>query len=445
MKPFHLFNRNYRKKMNLKIPLFLFLLYFFCSCHHQQEQIVNTSFIDSLITNYSQSSVSKANEQEILFWKSRINTDKPGMVNEAKYASALAIRFRINGDIKDIKAADSVLWKIDSVFNHKEASVYLSMVSHCISQHKFKDADIYLQKAKSLGIKPYESYAASFDVDFELGRYLQAEYELKTIQSPSDFGYFFRRSKWEHYNGNLDSAIAAMRKAYELAGSDITLEQAALSNTADLYLHAGDIQKAADMYKQSIQLDAADMHSIMGLGWIALVHDKNDSLAERIFHFVGSRSMLPDPLLKLEQAAEQKNDSNMQKKYAAEFIKNVSDPAYGNMYNKYLIDLYTGIMNDPAKAESIAQKEISSRPTPQTYAWYVWCLFCNHKENEAYKTFEEYVSGKPLEGPELYWMGKMMLGLNKGYNAKEFFKAADKNRFDLSPGKIADLDKNLEE
>lgn len=36
-----------------------------------------------------------------------------------------------------------------------------------------------------------------------------------------------------------------------------------------------------------------------------------------------------------------------------------------------------------------------------------------------------------------------MQGLNKSYNAEEFFKAADKNRFDLSPGMIAELDSIL--
>jgi len=59
--------------------------------------------------------------------------------------------------------------------------------------------------------------------------------------------------------------------------------------------------------------------------------------------------------------------------------------------------------------------------------------------------YEKFVSGKPLEGLELYWMGKIMQGLNKGYNANEFFKAAEKNKYDLSPAKIKDLEKNLEE
>src|SRR5438093_12554285 len=115
------------------------------------------------------------------------------------------------------------------------------------------------------------------------------------------------------------------------------------------------------------------------------------------------------------------------------------------MYNKYLIDLYTGILHDPAKAEAIAKKELENRNTPQTYAWYVWSLFANNKKEEAYNTYEKFVSGKPLEGLELYWMGKLMQGLNKGYNAQQFFKAAEKNKYDLSPNKAKDLEKTLGE
>ncbi|MBK7885555.1 MAG: hypothetical protein IPJ81_18475 [Chitinophagaceae bacterium] len=122
-----------------------------------------------------------------------------------------------------------------------------------------------------------------------------------------------------------------------------------------------------------------------------------------------------------------------------------SDTMYGNMYNKYLIQLYTGILHDDAKAEEVAKKELENRTTPQTYSWYVWSLFCNNKIDEAYTVYKKNVSGKPLEGLELYWMGKLMKGLNKGYNANEFFKEAVKNRCDLSPSVVKDLDDLLKE
>ena len=99
-----------------------------------------------------------------------------------------------------------------------------------------------------------------------------------------------------------------------------------------------------------------------------------------------------------------------------------------------------------AKRKRIAGKrEIDNRATPQTYAWYVWCLYYNNKKDEAYKIYERNVSGRPLEGIELYWMGKFMKGLGKGYNANEFFKAAQKNKYDLSPSMMNDLEENLKE
>jgi hypothetical protein len=133
------------------------------------------------------------------------------------------------------------------------------------------------------------------------------------------------------------------------------------------------------------------------------------------------------------------------KKYAQMFADIAGDSIYETMYNKYLIELYTGILYDPAKAEAIAKYEISNRATPQTYAWYAWCLYFNNKKDKASKVYKEHVSGKPLEGIELFWMGKMMKGLGKGYNANEFFKAAEKNRYDLSPSMMKNLDDNLKE
>ena len=235
-----------------------------------------------------------------------------------------------------------------------------------------------------------------------------------------------------------------MIKAGEKAGNNRQLKQIAFSNAADLCVHNGNMEKAYRLYKESIETDAADFHSIIGLGWIALVHDKNDSLAEKIFSFVHQHTSSPDVLLKMEQVADARGDSISQKKWANEFVEQVTQPYYGNMYNKYLIGLYTGILNEPAKAVSLAEQEIKNRPTPQTYAWLAWTYLMNKDIDKAYSIFKPLVSGKPLEGLELYYMGKLMISMNKGYNAQQYFKAAFKNRYDLSPAQVKDLEKNLE-
>lgn len=424
----------------MKKILFAFTLITFFSCNHSAEKIVDTAFIDSLISNYTEPASVKNNAEEILFWKGRINPAIPGLVDESKYAANLIGRFQLKGDIKDVKTADSIVQKIDSLFNHKEASPYLSIVRHCILQHRFKEANAYLQSAIAIGIKPYETYSSLFDINFELGNYTLASQSLKAIRAENDYGYKFRQSKWEHYNGNFDSAVAAMQKAALLSGDNVSLRQAALSNTADLNLHNGNLQEANDLYIKSIRLDAGDLHSIMGLGWIALVHDKKDTLAEKIFRFVQIKTKAPDALFKLISVAQARENNVEEKELANQFVKYTGDSLYGNMYNKYLIELYADVLNEPVKAESIAKKELEGRSTPQTYSWYAYCLFKNNKEEEAFTIYRQHVTGKPLESLELYWIGKMLKGLHKGYDAKGYLSAAYSNRFDLSPAKIKDLE-----
>jgi len=420
--------------------IILAILFISCNNYHP---IVDKNFTDSLIAHYTLPAAVKANESDMAFWKNKINPNSVGMVNEARYASTLVGRFHLFGDVNDVRMADSVLLKVNAVYNEKEASPNLSLCANSILQHRFTEADSFLNKARKAGLKPYESLTASFDVDFEMGRYTNSASYVKQLKPYDDYGYFFRRSKLEHLNGAMDSAIQAMLSAASKAESSVYLKDVALANAADLYIHNAELDKAKDLYMRCIRMNSADYHSITGLGWIALVHDKNDSLARQLFEFVHSKNKLPDPLFKLYQMSEVKGDSSTVAKYANEFAAQSTDTIYGNMYNKYLIEVYTGILHNAAKAESIAANELKNRSTPQTNAWYVWTLYCNYKKDEAYKVFQQSVSGKPLEGLELYWMGKLMQGLGKGYNAQQFFKAAYKNKYDLSPAMAVDLEKAI--
>ncbi|MEO5593212.1 MAG: hypothetical protein ABIR15_19610 [Chitinophagaceae bacterium] len=412
----------------------------FISCKNEPAKIVDRAFSDSLIAHYNLPASVKATEDEIVFWKNRIDPQSTGLVNESRYASSLISRFHQFGDIQDIKTADSIMQKVNEAFNGRESSPNISLCGISILQHQFTKAGNYLEKARQLGLKKYEALTTSFDVDFELGRYTNATLYIKQLKPYADYGYFFRKSKLDHLNGQMDSAVQSMLTSASKAESSVYLKNVALANAADLYIHAGKLQQAYDLYKECIKVNSADFHSITGMGWIALVHDKNDTLAQQLFEFVHSKNKLPDPLFKLYQMAQQRGDSAATVNYARRFVDLATDTIYGNMYNKYVIELYAGILHDPAKAVTIAKRELLNRSTAQTNAWYAWSLFTDNKKEEAYQVYEQSVSGKPLEGLELYWMGKLMQGIGKGYNAKEFFKAAYKNKYDLSPAMVVDLE-----
>ncbi|MES1215402.1 MAG: hypothetical protein ABUT20_07795, partial [Bacteroidota bacterium] len=403
------------------------------SCNHQEKAIVDPVYVDSLLNNHTISESAKTNKGDLAFWEQRMDSIPDNYVNGPKYAAALSLRFRLIGNIRDLLKADSLMQQSNIAYQGKEDGILFTLANFATQQHHFKMAEEYAEKAAKAGDNKYGAKMAMFDAAFELGQYDIAGNIIRTLKPNDTYPYYFRRSKFEHFNGSLDSSIAYMLKAVEKSEGNRVMQQAAISNAADLCIHKGDLTESYKLFKESIAIDAADFHSIMGIGWIALVHDKNDSLATKIFEFAHNHLSSPDPLLKLMQVAELKGDSINQKEWAEEFAAQATQPVYGIMYNKYLIELYTGILNNPQKAVELSLKETENRITPQTYAWYAWSLALNNEKEKAYSIYNQYISGRPLEGLELYYMGKLMLSLNKGYNAQEFFKAAHKNRYDLSP------------
>jgi tetratricopeptide (TPR) repeat protein len=239
--------------------------------------------------------------------------------------------------------------------------------------------------------------------------------------------------------GNLDKATKSMEKAVELAGSNVYFQQAAISNLADLYAHSGEFEKANELYMKSLQIDASDLHSLAALGSIAFINDKKPDLARKIFDFVKSKTKSPDILLKYIALAQFEKDSLKLIDLATQFEKVVTVPQYGNMYNKYLIDLYAHILNTPKKMLEIAKIELVNRNTPQTQSWYSYALVKSGKKTLALDNYKKNISGKPLEGLELYYMAKTMDENKNTYQAKAFYEAAYKNRFDLDPSKREEL------
>jgi hypothetical protein len=405
---------------------------------------VDPAYIDSFIASYKPSQPVQVNAGDLAFWKARIDKGPESFVNEEKLAAALTTRFHYFNDIDDLKQADSLYSKINVQFKETDPGILLHLASVSMLQHRFREATAYLEKVRKLQAEPYAVNMMLFDADLELGQYEVADSLLKRNRLLKDYAYQFRQSRIDHYKGTLDSSISHMLQAADAAGSNEGLRQAALSNAADLYVHKGALKEAAALYRQCLTYNASDFHSLTGLGWLALVHDHQTTLAETIFSFVGRHSNNPDPVFKQIQAAEV-SDPNKAVVLARQFLSRVEQPEYGDMYNKYLIDLYTGVLRQPEKALAIARKEVTNRATPQTYAWLVWSLYQNRQMAEAQQLFTEQVSGRPLEALELYYIGMMMKGSRKDYNATQFLEAALENEYDLSPSKVKTIRKALEE
>jgi hypothetical protein len=419
----------------------LSLIILFVSCHSTTTPAVDPTYADSLMRHYAPNTMV---ENNLAFWQKRMETLPDNFVNGPEYAAALITAFRESGDINQLIKADSLVNQTNEANAGKEPGNWRGLANLAMMRHQFSQPANYLKQAVAIEGNSVPNAFLDFDISFETGNYSRAKELLAALKAGNEYGYLFRRSKYEHYKNSLDSAIACMKMAANQAGNNKSLQQLALSNAADLYIHKAGITEAVDLYEQCLQLNPCDLHSITGLGWIALVHDGNDSLAERLFQFVHSKTNSPDILLKLSQLEGFRENSARQTEYATRFVQIVTEPLYGKMYNKYLIDLYTGILPNAQKAVRLSQEEVNDRPTPQSYAWYAWSLFSNKEYDKAWKVYKGFVSGKPLEALELYYMGRMMQGMEKAYNAHEYFSAAWKNKYDLDPQKQQIIKKALD-
>lgn len=412
-----------------------------CASCSNRAPVIGQQFVDSLYHYYIPDSLLASNERELFFWHDRIRPGSADNISEAKYASGLINKFSLTGNIDYLNAADSVFKKIDTAFGHSLSAPLMSLVSLSIMHHRFSAANYFFNKACELGIKIYQQNILGFDVAFESGRYSEAAVYLKRVKSFGDYNYYFRRSKYDHLEGNTDSATSDLEHAVALAGTNSYLQNLAWSGLGDLLLHQGNSMASANALQQAIRINPADLHSILNLGWIALVYNEDTLQAGKLFQLALTRSRLPDPYYKLYQMAQWRHDTSQAISFAEQFEQSATSLKYENMYCKYLIELYTTVLQQPQKAETLSYTELSNRATPQTYTWYAYALLCNNKKEKAYQVFKEQVAGKPIEGTELYYAGKILKAAGHGFDAGRCFDAALQNRFDLSPFMLEDIRK----
>ena len=159
--------------------------------------------------------------------------------------------------------------------------------------------------------------------------------------------------------------------------------------------------------------------------------------------FVRSKTKAPDVLFKLSQLADLRGDRSMQKQWANEFASIVTDPAYGNMYNKYLITIYTTNKNDLNKALTIAEKEVESRPTPETFDWLAWVYYKKGDITKAYELIKNNVIGKTFEPNSLLRTAYILKSHGERRKSNKIFKECLTSSFELGPITTAEIKNQL--
>ncbi len=412
----------------------------------QKNNIAKAKDYDVFLNTSFQKKQLQKNEYEINFWNNKLKADTGSYPNMLEVAFNKLANFKLTGNINNLAFADSLFYGVANKLNNKEAAVYFSLTQNAITQHKFKEAEQFLTKAAAIGADAETINLLRFDISMELGKYLEAQLCLNAMSNKEkNFDYLIRFAKFQDHEGKAEASIKTMEQAYSMVKNTNkkSTQNWITTNLADMYSHSGRIQEAYNMYIKSLQIDSANLYALKGIATIAYANDKNTDEAERIFKFILSTTEAPDLYLNLAEISDYKGDIKAKNDYLNIFLAKIeSNKRYGNMYNKYLVDLYLNDKLDIAKGLSIAEHEMGNRKTPETYSWLALADYKANKINEATDIVNKYVLNKTFE-PHALATAALVLSKTDKALSKKLKDECMKSEYELGPVKFERLRKEI--
>ena len=415
----------------MKYILSFSVLIFLFSC--KQQTVTSAKDYESYLNPKHLIEKIELQKNDLSFWQNRLQKDTGSYVDMLEIGYTHLGLFHLSGDITSLKTGDSLIKRASEKLNHTLPNIHQALSQVAITQHQFKNALHHLQQASEKG-SPYTNALLSFDARMETGEYEVANNQINGLRDKKSFDYLIRKAKYEDHKGNLEGAIELMEQAFEkVKDANVTsLYCWAMANLGDMYGHAGRIDDSYKAYLQVLEKDPSYLYALKGIAWIAYSHDKNTNEAKRILNFILTHSNMPDLYLTLAEIEEFEGNENAGKAHMQKFLSTVQQAAYSDMYNKYLIEVYAS-QNKLNEALRIAEKEVSNRPTPETYSLLSWIYLLKGEKQKAFSIYKLHVAKKSFEPDVLYKGGLILAANGQKVEAKKLFNECLDAAYELGP------------
>jgi tetratricopeptide (TPR) repeat protein len=415
-----------------KFALFFALAFLVLACGNRK-RIVDPADYTVYLQNITDKKL-KAIDSEISFWRNRLSKVEDDIISRSRLAGLLETRFSYSGRVTELHKADSIYKLVNQIQSLNSSGTFRALAGNSIQQHKFLQAQMYIDSALALGDDKYLSMLMEFDIAMESGNRFKAEKVLKSLGNKNDFDYLIRRAKYkDHIEGNLDEAIKLMEKALKKVENNERLSLWTRSNLGDMYGHANRLEESYQCYLDVLAKDPEYYHALKGIAWIAFSHDRNPREAKRIISILQQHHPVPDYDLLLAGIAAYENNDPLKQYHLKRFLDTVQNGIYGDLYNKYIFNLRVDELNNPAEALSVAKKEVQHRPTPEIFSWLAWAYFKNGNMGQALEITKACVEKKSFEPEVIYRMGIMYKALGEKRKAKQYLMEARSSAYELGP------------
>ncbi|RTL59276.1 MAG: hypothetical protein EKK37_13335 [Sphingobacteriales bacterium] len=384
-------------------------------------------------------------DTELSFWRNKLSVNSNDIAAQSKIAGLLTTRFAFSGNINEVHSADSLYRIINNVNRTTSSSTFRSLASNDITQHKFREAGIFIDSALQLGDNKYLSVLMEIDIAMELGDVQKAKTVLNSLQDKKDFPYLVRKAKILDHDGNGEEAIATLQEA--LKNINPEFEKAsyiwAKTNLGDWLGHNNHYKESYESYLDALKVEPENYHALKGIAWLAYAHDKNTTEAKRILYYLMKVHPVPDYKLMMGEIAEFENNLPGKEKWYKEFLTDISNPLYGDMYNKYAFSLQADVFKNNSEALRIAEREVNNRPTALSYDMLAYALYKTGEVQKAYNISQTYVEGKCFEPFSIYHQGMIYKAAGEKEKAKKYLSNAYKSGYELGPVKANIIKKEV--
>ena len=424
--------------MNKKLFIAIIAIIFLVSCRQQTRIITNPADYSHYMQLENQQSLKSFQSilTEISFWNQRL---KDGVADDilarVKLAGLYSARFKVSGNIDDIHTSDSLYLLANPLMRISSSSVFRSLATNCITQHRFRQAKLYIDTALSMGDNKYYSLLMQCDVAMELGNLFQAKKALEKLNDKFSFDYRIREAKLLDHEGKPEEAIKKMERGMQevIESNNDVLFGWVKTNLGDMYGHANRYKDAYRSYLDALERDPENIYALKGIAWLAFSHDKNTAEAKRILQYLSVVHPVPDYELMLAKIADYENEPATKNQLMNKFITEVKHTRYGGMYNKYLFYLVADELKNLPEALAIAETEVENRPTGQSYDLLAWAKFKSGKKEEALKIAKEFVENKNFEPEALYHLGVIYTDAGEVKKGRKYLMDAKQSSFELGP------------
>ena len=338
-------------------------------------------------------------KKDVDFWQKKYNAAPNQYTYLISLSGLYSQLFEITGNIQNLYHAEKLLLDCNNRVKEEKAGIHRAIAKNYISQHRFKEALVHLTKAFVLGENKMATNKMLFDVQMELGNYVEAKDKLTSFLDFNDFDYLIRLAKWNDHIGDLNKSIQLMEAAKKIAenSKNDNLKLWVYSNIADYYGHAGRIDDSYNFYLKTLEIDSNNMYALKGIAWIVFSHERNPQEALEIVNYISTQHSVPDIYLFKADIYDFSGNLSEKRNAINEYSTSLEKNNYGDMYNKYNALLYSETAGEVNKAIEIAKKEIENRPTPESYDLLAWAYYNNGDFDKALDIIEKHTIGKSHE------------------------------------------------